>query len=102
MLGRFRTGLSRGLEAQNLPPAAISQMLAQADRLAQVQVPAGLNASKQVVARQQVRPSCVAGFQQVSWWCAALALLAGIAGVFLLGGSQRAADRSDEPPFSSS
>ena len=66
ILGSFRAELSRGLEAQNLPPAVISQMLAQADRLAQVQVPAGLNASQQGAARQQVRLAFVAGFRQVS------------------------------------
>ena len=86
MLGSFRAELSRGLGAQNLPPAVVSQMLAQTDRLAQVQVPAGLNASQQGTARQQVRLAFVAGFRQVSWWCAALALLAAVVGFLSLGG----------------
>ena len=80
MLGSFRAELSRGLATLDLPPAVAGQMLFQADRLAQVRVPDGLSAPQQTELRQQVRVAFVAGFRQVSWWCAALALLAGLVG----------------------
>ncbi|MFC4454011.1 MFS transporter [Deinococcus sonorensis] len=77
MLGSFRSDLSRQLHSQQQPPAVTQSMLAQADRLAQVPIPAG-PAARTAQLRGSVQRAFVAGFQRVSWWCAALSLLAAV------------------------
>lgn len=97
MLGGFRSELAARLGARDLPPATVSRVLAQADRLAQVPLPADLPAPQQAGLRQDVQRSFVHGFSLVSLWCAALAALAGVVGFLTLGGRPRPEDARPAP-----
>ncbi|GGR18617.1 MFS transporter [Deinococcus ruber] len=87
MLGSFRGELETRLQSRALPPALVGTMMAQADRLAQVQPPATLPAAQTRALRQDVQQAFIGGFRRVSWWCAALSVLAGVVGFFSFSGS---------------
>ncbi|GGJ67537.1 MFS transporter [Deinococcus aquiradiocola] len=80
MLGGFRADLKARVGARHLPPAVTAAMLAQADRLAQVTPPASLPPATRAALKLDVRQAFVAGFRRVSLWCAALSVLAALAG----------------------
>ena len=87
MLGGFRGELATRLQASTMPPAVVSGMMAQADRLAQVQPPKSIPAAQTLELRQDVKQAFVGGFRLVAWWCAALSVLAGVVGFFSFSGS---------------
>jgi EmrB/QacA subfamily drug resistance transporter len=98
MVGGFRSDLSERLQAQKLPPAVTQGLLAQADKLAQVQLPPGPPAAQKVQLQQDVKLAFVSGFQAVSWWCAGLALLSAVVGFFSFSGGAGAVPNKDQPP----
>ncbi len=80
MLGSFGTALRSRLDGAGLPTAAVSQMVSQQARLAQVQPPGSLDPAQTRTARQAVRLAFADGFQGVCTLSGLMAALAGVTG----------------------
>ncbi|WP_425145040.1 MFS transporter [Deinococcus sp.] len=98
MLGGFRGDLAARMKSHDLPPAIVSGVLAQSDRLAQVQPPPGMSAASAAQLHRDIGASFIGGFRQVAWWCAALSLLAALVGFgSYTGTGKRSAAQSAGP-----
>ncbi len=84
LLGSYRGALDAQLSAAQVPAAARSAMVAQADQLAQVQPPTALPTAKRQAARRAVRAAFNDAFRVVALACGLLAVLSGLIGWFSL------------------
>ncbi len=84
MLGLFSRGLDRRLERLDLPPQAKGAMAAQRERLAALEIPAGLPEPARTAARSAVDRAFLDGFRGVLWTAAGLALLASLSAAWLI------------------
>jgi EmrB/QacA subfamily drug resistance transporter len=91
MLGLFSRGLDRRLARLDLPPQAKGAMAAQRERLAALEIPAGLPEPARTAARSAVDRAFLDGFRGVLWTAAGLALLASLSAAWLIrdSGSRR-------------
>jgi EmrB/QacA subfamily drug resistance transporter len=84
MLGLFSHGLDRRLAGIDLPPQARTAMAAQRERLAALQIPAGLAEPARAAARSAVDRAFLDGFRGVLLSAAGLALLASLSAAWLI------------------
>lgn len=84
MLGLFSHGLDRRLAKSDLPPPARAAMAAQRERLAALQMPAGLAEPARTAARSAVDRAFLDGFRGVLLSAAGLALLASLSAAWLI------------------
>jgi EmrB/QacA subfamily drug resistance transporter len=84
MLGLFSHGLDRRLAGMALPPPARTAMAAQRERLAALQIPAGLAEPARAAARSAVDRAFLDGFRGVLLSAAGLALLASLSAAWLI------------------
>ncbi len=84
MLGLFSRGLDRRLSRSDLPPAARTAMAAQRQRLAAVEIPAGLIGPARTRGRSAVDGAFLDGFRGVMLTAAGLALLASLSAAWLI------------------
>jgi EmrB/QacA subfamily drug resistance transporter len=88
MLGLFSRGLDRRLSRSDLPPAARTVMAAQRERLAALEIPAGLAEPARARARSAVDGAFLDGFRGVMLTAAGLALLASLSAAWLISPRQ--------------
>ncbi len=84
MLGLFGRGLDRRLAQTDLPPRARAAIAAQRQRLAAVEIPAGLTRPERAQAQDTVDTAFLDGFRGVMLIAAGLALLASLSAAWLI------------------
>jgi EmrB/QacA subfamily drug resistance transporter len=84
MLGLFSRGLDRRLSRMDLPPAAHTAIEAQRERLAALEIPAGLAGPARTRVRAAVQDAFLDGFRGVMLTAAGLALLASLSAAWLI------------------
>jgi EmrB/QacA subfamily drug resistance transporter len=89
MLGLFSRGLDRRLSRSDLPPEARTAMAAQRERLAALEIPAGLTGPARTDARSAVQYAFLDGFRGVMLTAAGLALLASLSAAWLIRNAAR-------------
>ncbi|HEY0556289.1 MAG TPA: MFS transporter, partial [Thermoanaerobaculia bacterium] len=89
MLGLFSRGLDRRLARLDLPPQAKAAVAAQRERLAALEIPAGLPEPARTAARSAVDRAFLDGFRGVLWTAAGLALLASLSAAWLIRDAKR-------------
>jgi len=72
LVSAFRTRLDRGLDSLRLSPKVVQAIQSQENRLAGLEIPAGLDAPVQAAVRGLVRDGFVSGFRIVMVLCAGL------------------------------
>jgi EmrB/QacA subfamily drug resistance transporter len=87
MLGLFSRGLDRRLAGLDLPPQAKTAMAGQREKLAALEIPAGLAEPARTAARSAVDRAFLDGFRGVLLSAAGLALLASLSAAWLIRGS---------------
>ena len=80
MLGLFGRGLDRRLAGIDLPPAAKQAMVEKRERLAAMEIPAGIGEAARAQARAAVEGAFIDGFRGVMLAAAGLAMLAALSG----------------------
>ena len=89
MLGLFSWGLDDRLAGLDLPPRAKTAMVGQRERLAALEIPAGLPEPARTAARSAVDRAFLDGFRGVLLSAAGLALLASLSAAWLIRDSGR-------------
>lgn len=89
MLGLFERGLERRLSGLDLPPPARQAIAGQRERLAALEIPAGLGGPARAQARSAVDRAFLDGFRGVMGTAAGLALLASLSAAWLIRGPVR-------------
>jgi EmrB/QacA subfamily drug resistance transporter len=84
MLGLFGRGLDRRLAGIDLPPAAKQAMVEKRERLAAMEIPAGIGEPTRAQARAAVDGAFLDGFRGIMLAAAGLALLAALSGWWLI------------------
>jgi hypothetical protein len=94
MSGTFNSALERGLDAAKVPPAVVDAVIARRANLAAIEPPADAGVDVQSAVRHAVDEAFLAGFRQVMWIAAALALLSAVTGWAMIGGEAKPAAQS--------
>ena len=94
MLGLFSRGLDRRLARADLPPEARTAIAAQRQRLAAVEIPAGLSGPARTRAQAMVQHAFLDGFRGVMLTAAGLALFASLSAAWLIRSVPQAGDES--------
>jgi len=93
MSGTFNAQLKRGLDAANIPSAVVEAVIARRAKLAAIEPPAEAGADVQLAVRHAVDEAFVAGFRQVMWIAAALALTSAVTGWAMIGSKAKPAPK---------
>nr|WP_280156565.1 MFS transporter [Piscinibacter sp. XHJ-5] len=94
MASAFDAALSARLSAMHLPPALLQAVDQQRHKLAAIEAPPGTDSATAAALHDAVGGAFVAGFRQVMWACAALALLGAASAGVLIGGTAATRRRS--------
>lgn len=84
MLGLFGRSLESRLAAMELPPAAGQAILEQREKLAALEIPAGLAEPERARVRAAVDEAFLAGYRGIMWTAAGLALVASLSAGWLI------------------
>ena len=84
MLGLFERGLDRRLDRLGLPPESRRAIEGQRERLAALEIPAGLPEPARTQARSAVDRAFLDGFRGAMWTATGLALLASLSAAWLI------------------